>query len=82
MIMLRQFIVAPSLARLIQKERGDEGVLADYFPDRLHQSAYVRVEEYRSSLIHLSIGSYRIELQRCIEPAPLLLASLEMKEGE
>jgi CYTH domain-containing protein len=53
--MLRQFIVAPPLARLIQKERGGERVLEGYFPDRPHQSAYVQVEEHRSSLILLSI---------------------------
>jgi hypothetical protein len=32
MTVLRQFISAPSLARLIQKERGGERVLEGYFP--------------------------------------------------
>jgi CYTH domain-containing protein len=57
MTILRQFIVAPSLARLIQRERGGERVLEGYFPDRPHQSAYVQVEEHRSSLILLSGSS-------------------------
>jgi hypothetical protein len=34
MTILRQFIIAPSLARLIQKERGGERVLEGYFPDQ------------------------------------------------
>ena len=54
--MLRQFIIAPSLARLIQRERGGERVLEGYFPDRPHQSIYVQVEENGSSLILLADG--------------------------
>jgi CYTH domain-containing protein len=49
--MLRQFLIAPALARLIQRERGGERVREGYFPDRPHQSAYVQVEENGSSLI-------------------------------
>jgi CYTH domain-containing protein len=56
MIILRQFIVAPSLARLIQKERGGATVLEGYFPNRPQQSAYVQVEEHRGGLILLSNG--------------------------
>jgi CYTH domain-containing protein len=56
MTMLRQFIIAPSLARLIQSERGGERVLEGYFPDRPHQSIYVQVDENRSSLILLADG--------------------------
>ena len=51
MTMLRQFLMAPSLARLIQRERGGERVVEGYFPDRPHHSIYVQVEEDRSSLI-------------------------------
>ena len=51
MTMLRQFLIAPSLARLIQRERGGERVAEGYFPDRPHRSIYVQVEEDRSSLI-------------------------------
>ena len=51
MTMLRQFLIAPSLARLIQRERGGERVVEGYFPDRPHHSIFVRVEEDRSSLI-------------------------------
>ena len=51
MTMLRQFLMAPSLARLIQRERGGERVVDGYFPDQPHHSIYVQVEEDRSSLI-------------------------------
>ena len=49
--MQRLFIIAPSLARLIQKERGGERVLEGYFPDQPHRRTDVQVEETRSSLI-------------------------------
>jgi hypothetical protein len=51
MTVLRQFIIAPSLARLIQKERGGEQVLEGYFPDQPQRRTYVQVKETRSSLI-------------------------------
>jgi CYTH domain-containing protein len=51
MTILRQFIIASSLARLIRKERGGERVLEGYFPDQPQRRTYVQVEETRSSLI-------------------------------
>jgi hypothetical protein len=47
----RQFTVAPSLARLIQRERGGERVLEGYFPDRPQQCVHVLIEEHRSRLV-------------------------------
>ncbi|MBM1174201.1 hypothetical protein [Microvirga arabica] len=47
----RHFLIAPSLARLIQKERGGERVLEGYFPDQPQRGIFVRIEEPRSSLI-------------------------------
>jgi hypothetical protein len=47
----RLFIIAPSLARLIQKERGGERVQEGYFPDQPQHRTFVQVEEARSSLI-------------------------------
>ena len=47
----RLFIIAPSLARLIRKERGGERVLEGYFPDQPQRRTYVQIEETRSSLI-------------------------------
>src|SRR5215213_3228535 len=51
MTILRQFIIAPSLARLIQKERGGERVLEGYFPDQPQRRTFVRIEETGSGLI-------------------------------
>jgi len=47
----RLFIIAPSVARLIRKERGSERVLEGYFPDQPQRRTFVRIEEPRSSLI-------------------------------
>jgi CYTH domain-containing protein len=49
--MQRLFIIAPSLARLIRKERGGERVREGYFPAQPHRSTYIQIEETRSSLI-------------------------------
>jgi hypothetical protein len=47
----RLFIIAPSLARLIRKERGGERVVEGYFPDQPQRRTYVQIEEAHSSLI-------------------------------
>ncbi len=47
----RLFIIAPSLARLIRKEREGERLIEGYFPDRPQRSTYVQIEEARSRLI-------------------------------
>ena len=47
----RLFIIAPSLARLIGKEREGERVVEGYFPDQPQRSTYVRIEEVRGRLI-------------------------------
>jgi CYTH domain-containing protein len=49
--MQRLFIIAPSLARLIRKERAGERVIEGYFPDHAHRSTFVQIEEARSRLI-------------------------------
>ena len=51
MPMQRLFIIAPSVARLIRKERGGERVREGYFPDQPQRSTFVQIEETRSSLI-------------------------------
>ncbi len=49
--MQRLFILAPSVARLIRKERGGERVIEGYFPDHAHRSTFVQITETGSSLI-------------------------------
>ena len=47
----RCFLLASSLARLIEKERGGHRVTEGYFPDQPGRTTYVRVEEGMGSLI-------------------------------
>jgi hypothetical protein len=64
----RLFIIAPSLARLIQKERGGERVREGYFPDQPHRSTFVQIGEARSSLI-LEAGDGTSEERADLPPA-------------
>ena len=61
--MQRLFIIAPSLARLIRKERGGERVREGYFPDQPQHRTFVQVEEARSSLILEAGGDGAVEEQ-------------------
>ncbi len=65
----RLFIIAPSLARLIQKERGGERVLEGYFPDQPQRRTYVQTEETRSSLILEADGVGVSDEQADLPPA-------------
>ncbi len=51
MPMQRLFIIAPSVARLIRKEREGERVIEGYFPDHAHRRTFVQITETGSSLI-------------------------------
>ena len=53
----RRFLLAPSLARLIEKERGGQHVTEGYFPDQPRGSTCVRLEEGIGSLILVRHGS-------------------------
>ena len=82
MTMLRQFLMAPSLARLIQRERGGERVVEGYFPDRPHHSIYVQVEEDRSSLILSSDGIEGSPEERAGIPPSQAQALLAVASGQ
>jgi CYTH domain-containing protein len=77
----RYFVIAPSLARLIQKERGGERVLEGYFPDQPHRSAYVQIEETRSSLILEADGDEASE-ERVDLPPTHAQALLAVSHGQ
>jgi hypothetical protein len=49
--MQRLYIIAPSVARLIRKEREGERVIEGYFPDHAHRRTFVQITETGSSLI-------------------------------
>jgi CYTH domain-containing protein len=52
----RRFLLASSLARLLEQERGGRHILEGYFPDRHARSLHVRVEEGIGSLILVTAG--------------------------
>jgi CYTH domain-containing protein len=82
MTILRQFIIAPSLARLIQKERGGERVIEGYFPDQPHRGTYVQVEETRSSLILEAMEGDEIPEEQADLPPAHAQALLAVSEGQ
>lgn len=52
----RRFLLAPSLARLIERERGGHHVTEGYFPEQGGQSVFVRVDESIGRLVLVTDG--------------------------
>jgi CYTH domain-containing protein len=52
----RVFLLASSLARLIEKERGGHWIQQGYFPDRPDRGTHVQVEEHTGQLILATNG--------------------------
>jgi CYTH domain-containing protein len=77
----RLFIIAPSLARLIRQERGSEHVREGYFPDQPDRSAFVQIEETRSSLI-LEAGANEASEERADLPSAHAQALLAVSQGQ
>ncbi len=77
----RQFVIAPSVARLIRKEREGERVLEGYFPNQPNRSTYVRIEETRSSLI-LEAGSDGAPDEQADLPPAHAQALLAVSKGQ
>lgn len=77
----RLFIIAPSLARLIRKERGGERVIEGYFPDQTRHSTYVQIEESRSSLI-LEAGEGAASEEQTDLPLAHAQALLAVSQGQ
>jgi CYTH domain-containing protein len=77
MSITRHFLLASSLARLLEQERGGRHVTEGYFPDRHNRNTYVRVEEGVGTLILVTPGS-RASVER---PADLPRAQAEALLG-
>jgi hypothetical protein len=77
----RLFIIAPPVARLIRKERGGERVIEGYFPDQLHRSTYVQIEEGQASLI-LEIGGEEASEERADLPRAHAEALLAVSQSQ
>ncbi|WP_052003019.1 hypothetical protein [Microvirga sp. BSC39] len=56
MTIRRRFLLASSLARLIQRERGGLRQIEGFFPEQRDRIAWVRLEEARALLILRTIG--------------------------
>jgi CYTH domain-containing protein len=52
----RRFLLAPSFARLIQRERGGMRHVEGFFPEQRDRSSWVRLEEDRGLLILKTVG--------------------------
>ncbi|GEO18927.1 hypothetical protein [Microvirga aerophila] len=73
MSIARRYLLAPSLARLLEQERGGHRVTEGYFPDHHDRNTYVRMEEGRATLILVTHG-----VREGVEvPADLSLAQAE-----
>jgi hypothetical protein len=79
--MQRLFIIAPSVARLIRQERGGERVLEGYFPDQPGRSAFVQIEESRSSLV-LEARAHDASEERADLPPAHAQALLAVSQGQ
>ncbi len=79
--MQRLFIIAPSVARLIRKERGGERVIEGYFPDQPQRSIFVQIEDTRSSLI-LEADGDRVHEERADLPLAYAQALLAVSQGQ
>lgn len=53
---MRRFIVAPSMARLIRRERGSARVVEGYFPTQSSRNSHVRIEGAEGQLILITPG--------------------------
>jgi hypothetical protein len=78
--MQRLFIIAPSVARLIRKEREGERVIEGYFPDHAHRRTFVQITETGSSLI-LEAGDGTSE-ERADLPLAHAQALLAVSQGQ
>ncbi len=80
MSITRRFLLAPSLARLIEKERGGTRITEGYFPDQSHRNSYVRIEEGIGTLVLMASAAREVveepaELPRTQAEALLALAA-------
>ena len=77
----RLFVITPSAARLIRKEREGEHVREGYFPDQQQRGAFVQIEEGRGSLI-LEAGADAGSEERAELPPAHAQALLAGSQGQ
>src|SRR3954469_25652572 len=79
--MHRMFIIAPSLARLIEKEKGGERVRQGYFPDRPDRGTHVQVEGETGHLILVTNGPHGAAEEAVDISRPQAEALLDLATG-
>jgi CYTH domain-containing protein len=79
--MHRQFIIAPSLARLIEREKGGERVRQGYFPDRPDRGTHVQVEGETGHLILVTNGPHGAAEEAVDISRPQAEALLDLAAG-
>jgi CYTH domain-containing protein len=77
----RLFVITPSVARLVRKERGGERVVEGYFPDQPHRRTYVQIEEGRATLI-LEVEGEEAPEERADLPRAHAEALLAVSQGQ
>jgi CYTH domain-containing protein len=82
MTIRRRFLLASSLVRLIQRERGGFRQIEGFFPDQGDRTTWVRLEENRALLILRTAGPYGdVEVQTEV-PVAHAHALLDVCAGE
>ncbi len=77
----RVFLLASSVARLIEKERGGHHIQQGYFPDRPDRGTHVQVEENTAHLILVMSGPHRPAEEATGIPLSHAEALLELAAG-
>jgi CYTH domain-containing protein len=78
----RRFLIAPSLTRLIRKERGSERIMEGYFAPQAERQSCVRIDTAQSCLILASPGMEAdVAEDRTVVPRPHAEALLEACPG-
>ncbi len=78
----RHFLVAHSLARLVQNERGGRQVIEGYFPEQDGRTSYVLLGENGCFLILMTNGPAGLQEERVEVPQAHAEALLDVTAGE
>ncbi|EIM30367.1 hypothetical protein [Microvirga lotononidis] len=82
MTLRRRFLLAPSLARLIQRERGGLRQVEGFFPAQSDRTSWVRLEEDRAFLILRAAGPHGETEEQTAVPVAHAHALLDVCAGE
>jgi len=78
----RRFLLASSLARLIEKERGGHRVTEGYFPTRSERSSSVQVTNSSGSLVLITVGRGAVVEERTEVPRSQAEALIDVTAGQ